>query len=86
MGSDAGIGRKPSDYYAAPLCGGPEGCHQRQHTIGEETFWWQYQSRTGHSFQDVLAELEKTSPRRREIEIHRSGEGSLTSAPRLTNG
>lgn len=83
MGSDAGTGRKPSDYWAVPLCGGPQGCHAHQHTIGERAFWEGYQKRTGHTVDDVLIELIRTSPRRREIDEHRStreGGDSLTSA------
>jgi hypothetical protein len=70
MGSDAGMGRKPSDYYAVPLC---RDCHAEQHTVGEPYFWNHYSVTHGHGVRDVLAELVKASPRRREIEIHREG-------------
>ena len=62
-GSDAGMGRKPSDFYAVPLC---KPCHQRQHNLGEVTFW------RGHDPQAIIAELIRTSPKRREIEGHRN--------------
>jgi len=35
-GSDGGVGVKPGDCYAIPLC---TACHARQHRIGELTFW-----------------------------------------------
>jgi hypothetical protein len=35
-GTDGGVGRKPSDRYAVPLC---TTCHAKQHRIGELTFW-----------------------------------------------
>ena len=86
IGSGAGIGQKPSDYYAVPLCGGPQGCHSTQHQVGEQTFWVEYRKRTGHGVRAVIAELIRTSPRRREIDEHSTREGgdSLTSArPRI---
>jgi hypothetical protein len=67
MGSDAGIGRKPSDWRAVPLCGG-DGCHRLQHTIGEPRFWADYAQLKGHTVEEVIAELIRTSPKRREIE------------------
>jgi hypothetical protein len=35
-GTDSGIGIKPGDRYAVPLC---SACHARQHRIGELSFW-----------------------------------------------
>jgi hypothetical protein len=35
-GTDSGIGVKPGDRYAVPLC---SACHARQHRVGELTFW-----------------------------------------------
>src|SRR5215510_6426898 len=35
-GTDSGVGMKPGDRYAVPLC---SGCHARQHRVGELTFW-----------------------------------------------
>jgi hypothetical protein len=32
------MGRKPSDRYTVPLC---RRCHDRQHQVGEVTFWGQ---------------------------------------------
>lgn len=84
-GSDAGMGRKPSDYFAVPLCGGMDGCHQRQHTFGEDSFWLAYRGMTGHAVSDVIEELIRTSPRRAEIKIHREG-GSANNHPPSTHG
>jgi len=35
-GTDAGVGIKPADRYAVPLCAT---CHAKQHRVGELTFW-----------------------------------------------
>ena len=35
-GTDGGIGIKPGDRYAVPLC---TTCHGEQHRVGELTFW-----------------------------------------------
>ena len=35
-GTDAGVGIKPADRYAIPLC---TTCHAKQHRVGELTFW-----------------------------------------------
>src|SRR5215468_7084923 len=35
-GTDGGVGVKPGDRYAVPLCAS---CHVRQHRIGELAFW-----------------------------------------------
>lgn len=46
LGSHTGLSQKPDDFRVVPLCDGPcanreglFGCHNRQHVIGEETFW-----------------------------------------------
>lgn len=44
-GTDGATGVKPSDFYENPLCDGDLdegrffGCHNRQHKMGEVTFW-----------------------------------------------
>jgi hypothetical protein len=38
-GKRGGIGKKPADKWALPLCGGPGGCHAEQHDVGEMKFW-----------------------------------------------
>jgi hypothetical protein len=68
MGSGAGIGTKPDDWRAVPLCGGPQGCHAEQHRVGEPSFWNLYEGLNGHDVEEVIDELIRTSPRRREIE------------------
>jgi hypothetical protein len=35
-GTDGGVGMKPGDRYAVPLCAA---CHAKQHRVGELTFW-----------------------------------------------
>jgi hypothetical protein len=35
-GTDGGVGMKPGDRYAVPLC---TACHAKQHRVGELTFW-----------------------------------------------
>jgi hypothetical protein len=35
-GTDGGVGMKPGDRYAVPLC---TTCHAKQHRVGELTFW-----------------------------------------------
>ena len=35
-GTDGGVGRKPGDRYAVPLC---MTCHAKQQRVGELTFW-----------------------------------------------
>jgi len=71
LGSGAGMGQKPDDFLAVPLCGGYGGCHGLQHTYGEETFWRQ----AGKDPLAIIEELIRTSPVRREIEEHRRDKG-----------
>lgn len=68
LGSGAGMGQKPHDYLAVPLCGGADGCHPKQHRMGEETFW----RKAEKDPQAIIAALIATSPVRREIEAHRN--------------
>jgi hypothetical protein len=35
-GTDGGVGMKPGDRHAVPLC---TACHAKQHRLGELTFW-----------------------------------------------
>jgi hypothetical protein len=65
LGSGAGMGQKPHDYFAVPLC---KDCHQSQHTKGERTFW------QDRDVQAIMGELIRTSPVRREIEAHRNAQ------------
>ena len=62
-GSDAGMGRKPSDYFTVSLCGGPAGHHAEQHRLGEQSFEQRYAI-------DLLAlaqEFAEASPKAAEI-------------------
>lgn len=61
LGSGAGMGQKPHDYWAVPLC---KGCHINQHSVGERTFW------KHKNHEAVIAELIETSPARFEILAH----------------
>jgi len=74
LGSGAGIGQKPDDWRTVPLCAGPNsnadgqlGCHNRQHTIGEQTFWQQYQLKHGQTVEQLIADFIHESPKRHEI-------------------
>lgn len=58
LGTDGGIGRKPSDYFTLSLC---KPCHTRQHNEGEETFW------KGANPAMIMQAFCDTSPVRREI-------------------
>jgi hypothetical protein len=62
MGSGAGIGFKPDDYRCVSLCGGPNGCHAKQHQIGEKAFWGD------RDVERLIAEFVRHSPKRHEIE------------------
>jgi hypothetical protein len=65
IGSDAGMGRKPSDYFGVSLCGD---CHTGdQHTMGEASFWHLYESRHGQSVQQLMDEFNAASPKSGEI-------------------
>lgn len=59
-GSDAGTGRKPSDYFAVSLCWLH---HAIQHSIGEETFERQF----GIDLHALALEFAQASPKRAEI-------------------
>lgn len=68
MNSGAGIGQKPDDWRTVPLCAGPNsnadrqlGCHNRQHIVGEPTFW------AGTDIEALLNEFAAASPKAREI-------------------
>jgi hypothetical protein len=63
IGTDGGMGMKPSDFYCTPLC---RECHTKQH-MGEVTFWQQ----VGKDPLAIIEALIRTSPVRREIEAHR---------------
>ena len=62
LGTDGGMGKKPSDFYTVALC---KPCHARQHSEGERTFW------QGRDVQAIMGAFIRSSPVRREIEQHR---------------
>jgi hypothetical protein len=62
LGSGTGIGQKPDDWRAVSLCGGLEGCHAKQHRIGEETFWKE------RDVEALIAAFIQASPKRHEID------------------
>ncbi len=84
LGSHTALGRKPDDWRTAPLCDGPYsnsdgllGCHDRQHLMGEESFWLVYELEHGQTVDQLLAELCRASPKSREIvavKAERAGE------------
>jgi len=68
MGSGAGLSRKPDDWRAVPLCDGPfsgadggQGCHDRQHNVGEPSFW------RGVDIEALIDEFCRESPKAAEI-------------------
>lgn len=64
IGSGAGVGQKPHDFRAVPLC---KKCHAEQHHIGEKTFWSEYKDRSGQTVEQLIDELCKASPCAAEI-------------------
>lgn len=67
LGTDGGMGKKPSDFWTLPLC---RDCHAQQHTMGERTFWGD---------RDPLAICEaliRTSPVKHLIDAHRREHGA----------
>lgn len=59
LGSHAGMGQRPDDWNATSLC---KPCHQRQHNIGEASFW------RGTDVRGLIEAFIKSSPKRAEIE------------------
>ncbi len=74
MESGAGMGEKPDDWRCVPLCAP---CHNGdQHTkMGEPAFWAEYAKRHGQTVWQLMYQLIRTSPVRREIEEHRREHG-----------
>lgn len=66
IGTDGGMGRKPSDYYSLPLC---KICHQSLHQKGERTFY----DVNNISALELAVEFAKASPKAAEIRAHRDG-------------
>lgn len=53
LGSGAGMGQRPDDHRTVALC---KSCHQRQHTVGEQTFW------QGRDVEAIIHAFRTTSP------------------------
>lgn len=70
LGSGAGMGEKPSDFFATPLC---KHHHTQQHTIGERTFWDNYHLASGQTVAELIDAFCKGSPKAREIREARNG-------------
>lgn len=72
IGSGAGMGQKPDDWRAVPLCGGSEtggrGCHQAQHEMGERSFW----KAVKLDPEELIEAFIKASPKKLEIQLVRS--------------
>ena len=65
------MGEKPDDWRGVSLCDGPHsnidghlGCHNRQHIVGEQTFW----ADAKIDPEEMIAAFIKASPRRAQIE------------------
>jgi hypothetical protein len=58
-GSGAGMGQRPDDFRCVSLC---RDHHSEQHRVGEQTFW------EGRSVELLIAEFNRASPKRQEIE------------------
>jgi hypothetical protein len=52
------MGQRPHDFFVTSLC---KDCHQRQHTVGERTFW------QGKDVGAIIRAFIRTSPAAREI-------------------
>jgi hypothetical protein len=59
LGSGAGMGQKPDDWQTVSLC---RDCHQRQHQVGEQTFW------QGTPIRELIEAFILASPKRAEIQ------------------
>lgn len=62
-GSDAGMGRKPSDFWAISLC---HECHAAQHRMGEQSF----EELHNIDMRALAEEFAAASPKAGEIKLH----------------
>jgi len=67
LGSGAGMGQKPDDWRTVSLC---RDCHQRQHNVGEATFW---ENATTADVEALIDAFCKASPCAAEIRQVRNG-------------
>ena len=70
LGSGAGMGQKPDDWRAVPLC---KWHHTIQHEMGEETFGREYEDGGHGSVEELIDAFCKASPKAREIREVRNG-------------
>lgn len=78
-GSNTGLGQKPDDWRAVSLCAGPNsnnieqlGCHNRQHIVGEVTFW----ANSGVNPEELIQAFCDASPKAHEIRRVKAGRES----------
>lgn len=71
LGSGAGMGQKPDDWRAVPLC---KPCHACQHAIGEESFWKHHHDLSGQTVEQLIDELCRASPKAQDIRAVRREE------------
>jgi hypothetical protein len=62
IGTDGGMGTKPSDRWVISLC---HDCHSTQHRLGEKSF----EKLMNIDMRALALEFVKHSPRRRELEL-----------------
>ena len=62
-GSDAAMGRKPSDFFTVSGCGGPDGHHAEQHRLGEQSF----EKKHGIDLLALASEFAAASPKAADI-------------------
>lgn len=68
QGSDAGMGRKPSDWFTVSLC---KGHHTEQHNVGESSFSKSH----GIDLHALAEEFASASPKAAEIRIEKRERG-----------
>ena len=61
VGTDGGMGHKPSDRWCISLC---KDCHSRQHQIGEQSFEREH----GINLRELAAAFFRASPHRQKLE------------------
>lgn len=66
IGTDGGLGMKPSDRWTISLC---KDCHARQHAMGEATFEQAYRI----NMKELAAAFFKASPHRSKLEANNVG-------------
>lgn len=70
LGSGAGLQQKPDDWRTVSLC---RECHVTQHMDGEQSFWSDYQRKTGNTIDGLIDAFCKASPKAAEIRSVRNG-------------